>query len=153
MIRYLLPLLALTIAIPAAAQDRETPYWASIKAEVAYMRVGPSDNYPIDWVYKRKGLPVKVLRLRQGWRLVVDPDGAQGWIYNSLLSAVRGALVTGEGLAEMRAEPSSSAPLKWNVEPGVVGRLGECRDGWCQLDVDGRAGWVEAARLWGDGEP
>ena len=68
MLRRLLPILVLLVAMPAAAQERETPYWASIRAEVLNMRVGPSENYPIDWVYKRKGLPLKVVRIMQGWR-------------------------------------------------------------------------------------
>lgn len=153
MIRRLLPLLLLVVATPAAAQDRETPYWASLRANLVNMRVGPSETYPIDWVYKRKGLPLKVVRVREGWRLVVDPDGTQGWIYAALLSPERAALVVGEGLAPIRAEPSPAAALRWNAEPGVVGKLGECEGGWCEIDVGGREGWIEASRIWGDGEP
>ena len=153
MFRRLLPILALLVAAPAAAQDRETPYWASIRAEVLNMRVGPSENYPIDWVYKRKGLPLKVVRIMQGWRLVRDPEGTQGWVFAALLSPERTALVIGEGLAAMRAEPSAASQLRWNAEPGVVGKLGDCEGGWCEFDVEGRTGWVEAARLWGDGDP
>jgi len=153
MLRRLLPLLALFAAVPAAAQERDTPYWASIRAEVVNMRVGPSENYPIDWVYKRKGLPLKVVRVMQGWRLVVDPDGTQGWVFAALLSPERTALVTGDRLAPIRAEPSASAELRWNAEPGVVGKLGDCEGGWCEIDVDGRRGWIEAERVWGDGDP
>lgn len=149
----LLTVLALAFATPAAAQDREVPYWASLRADEVNMRVGPSESYPIDWVYQRAGLPVKVVRLMQGWRLVVDPDGTQGWIVARLLSPERTALVVGEGLAAMRAEPSAAAPLRWNAEPGVVGKLGDCESGWCEFDVNGRAGWIEAERIWGDGDP
>jgi SH3-like domain-containing protein len=31
----------------------------------------------------------------------------------------------------------------------VVGRLRECRAGWCDFDVKGKRGWIEAAHLWG----
>jgi SH3-like domain-containing protein len=31
--------------------------------------------------------------------------------------------------------------------------LGSCDDGWCELIVGGRDGWVRAERLWGAGEP
>jgi SH3-like domain-containing protein len=117
------------------------------------MRVGPSENYPIDWVYRREGLPVKVVRLYQGWRRVRDPDGAEGWVVARLLNPQRTAIVIGKGLAPMRAGSSGDAPLRWNVEPGVVGRLGECDEGWCEFDVKGRKGWVEQARLWGAGKP
>ena len=153
MLRRLLFCLALVCTTPASAQDREVPYWASLRVDEVNMRVGPSANYPIDWVYKRKNLPVKVVRLMQGWRLVRDPDGAQGWIVARLLSPERSAIVVGEGLTAMRAEPSASSALRWNVEPGVVGMLGECEAGWCELDVEGRVGWVEQDRLWGAGEP
>lgn len=142
-----------TAALPASAQNREVPYWATLRAEEVNMRVGPSEAYPIEWVYRRQGLPIKVIRLMQGWRLVEDPDGARGWIVARLLDPDRGAIVIGEGLAEIRAEPSAGSALRWRAEPGVVGALGKCEAGWCQLDIDGHKGWVRAERLWGAGEP
>ncbi len=138
---------------PAAAQDREVPYWASLRADEVNMRVGPSEDYAIDWVYHREQLPVKVIRVREGWRLVQDPDGAEGWIIARLLNPEQTALVIGEGLATMRDAPSEDAELLWKVEPGVVGKLGDCEAGWCRLNVHGHAGWVSQARLWGAGAP
>lgn len=129
------------------------PYWATIGAEEVNMRVGPSRDYPIDWVFKRKGLPIKVVRLREGWRLVQDPDGAQGWIVSSLLSPQRGMMVTGEGLVDILAMPSSGAQVLWRAEPGVVGRLNSCESDWCEVDIGGRVGWIAQDRLWGAGEP
>lgn len=141
------------LAPVASAQNRETPYWASIRATKLNMRVGPSADYRIDWVYKRQGLPVKVVRIKEGWRLIQDPDGAQGWVVARLLSPDRTALVVGDGPVAIRAAPESGAKLKWSAEPGVVGALGDCDAGWCELDVGGHKGWVEADRLWGAGEP
>lgn len=149
----ILTIFGLLLAIPVSAQNRETPYWASIRASELNMRVGPSADYRIDWVYKRKGLPVKVVRVREGWRLIEDPEGTQGWVVARLLSPERSGIVIGEGLLAIRAAPVSSAKLKWNAEPGVVGMLGNCESGWCHFDVEGRAGWVEQDRLWGPGEP
>lgn len=142
-----------TLSVPGATQEREVPYWATIGTTKLNMRVGPSVNYQIDWVYKREGLPVKVIRVIDGWRLIRDPDGAEGWVVARLLSADRGAIVVGEGLAAMRESPARDAKLKWNAEPGVVGKLGECEAGWCHFDVKGRAGWIRADRLWGAGKP
>lgn len=156
MLNRLIPMVlaaAMVFAVPASAQQREVPYWATIRATELYMRKGPSPDFKIDWVYKRPGLPLKVIRVAQGWRLVVDPEGAQGWVSASLLSPDRGAVVVGEGLAALRAEPNQGAQLRWNAEPGVVGKLGDCDLGWCQFDVGGRKGWVRADRLWGAGEP
>jgi SH3-like domain-containing protein len=145
--------LAASATSPALAQDREVPYWASLRASEVNMRVGPSEAYPIAWVYHRAGLPVKVVRLYQGWRLVRDQDGAEGWIVARLLNPARSAVVVGKHLAPMRADGDDAAALRWNLEPGVVGKLRDCDSGWCELDVGGHKGWVEQKRLWGAGDP
>ena len=151
--RLALTVVLAALAVPTAAQDRDVPYWASLRSDEVNMRVGPSEDYQISWVYRRQGLPVKVVRLKEGWRLVRDPDGAQGWVVARLLSPERSALVVGQGLAAMRDDPSDDGELRWKLEPGVVGKLGKCEDDWCELDVQGRKGWVKAGRLWGPGEP
>ncbi len=139
------------ILVPAElrAQDREVPYWASLRFDEVYMRVGPSQEYPIEWVYKREGMPLKIVRLREGWRLVRDHEGVQGWIAESQLSLSRGALIIGEGPVEMRETPNATSPLRWRAEPGVVGELIRCRENFCEIDVAGRSGWVAKDRVWG----
>ena len=152
--RILLFLSALTLlAAPASSQQRETPYWASLRSSVINMRVGPSSDYRIAWVYRRPGLPVKVLRVMEGWRFIEDPDGTRGWVASRLLSADRGAIVVGDNLTGMRDDPQSDSQLKWRVEPGVVGALGDCEDGWCEVSIGKRRGWILQNRLWGPGEP
>lgn len=156
--RFLISLAALcppaTLAVPArAANDDKVPYWASIDADIANLRVGPGDSFRIDWVYKRPHLPVRVLRREGPWRLVEDPDGTKGWMRDLLLSRKRAGRVKGEGLVEMHPEGSSASPVLWRVEPGVVGMLGECKDGWCAFDTDGHKGFVREEQLWGTGAP
>lgn len=129
------------------------PYWASINAEVINMRVGPGVTYRIDWVYEREGLPLKVVRREEGWRLVEDPDGSRGWVLGRFLSRQRTAIVNGKALAEMRAQSDQSSRLLWQLEPGVVGKLGACSGGWCLFDANGHKGRVRQDRLWGTGEP
>ena len=150
---FAVAVVAMGISTPAAAQNRETPYWASIRVSKINMRVGPSESYRIEWVYERPSLPLKVLRIKEGWRLVVDADGAKGWVVARFLTRDRTAIVVGEGVAPMRAEPEHASRLLWNVEPGVVGKLGDCETGWCRFDVTGRMGWVPEQRLWGPGKP
>lgn len=149
----LIALILVALAAPAAAEDDKVPYWASIDAEIANMRVGPGDSYRIAWIYRRPHLPVKVLRREGPWRLVEDPAGDRGWMRDLLLSRQRAAIVTGKTIAEMRAEPNGSSRLQWRVEPGVVGLLGDCEGGWCQFDADGHKAFAPADRLWGTGEP
>lgn len=155
MITRLLLLVAVAVlgVSPASAQDREVPYWASIKATELNMRVGPSEDYKIDWIYRRKGLPVKVIRMMEGWRLIEDPDGTQGWVVARLLTLERTAIVVGEGESAIYAQPSTSATVKWRLEPGVVGTLGDCEGNWCEFSVGDRGGFVPQDRLWGAGEP
>jgi SH3-like domain-containing protein len=149
--RVLLQLSALAVAVPAQAQDVETPYWASLTADKVNMRVGPARDYRIAWVYKRKLLPLKVLRLHEGWRLVEDPDGARGWMLARFLSRKRTAIVRA-GVAELRERPGAGRVM-WRVEPGVVGKLGECERGWCRFDARGHEAWIAAKAIWGEGEP
>ena len=147
----ILPILLIALASPACAQDREVPYWATIRGSASElnMRVGPSEDYPVSWVYKRPGLPVKVVRIHESWRLVQDPSGTKGWVASRLLSPDRGAIVTGGRPAPMRDGASAGAAIKWFVAAGVVGRLGDCLAGWCRFTEGAHNGWVEHSRLWG----
>lgn len=150
-----LAMLALAAASPArAADDEEVPYWASLRADQVNLRVGPAETYRIAWIYRRTGLPMKVLRRMEGWRLVQDPDGARGWMLARFLKRDRGAIVSGKAPADMREKGDSGAKLLWRLEPGISGKLGDCDAGWCRLDLgDGHAGYVPENRLWGAGEP
>lgn len=147
-------ILALMLAAaPAAAQDEEVPYWASIRADEVNMRVGPAESYGIAWVYRRPELPVRVVRRSEGWRLVEDPAGAKGWILARFLSRQRGGIVKRGELTEMREKGSGGAKLLWKLEPGVVGKLGNCETGWCRFDTGGHVGFVPEDRIWGTGAP
>lgn len=156
-LRISLLALALVSVASARAEEASVPYWASIRAEEVNMRVGPGEDYRILWVFKRKQLPLKVLRMKEGWRFVQDPEGARGWVLARFLSRNRGAIVTGKQPAEMREAGNSDAKLLWRLSPGVTGKLGDCEAQWCELEVirDTKIykGWVSQARLWGAGEP
>lgn len=143
----------------AGADEVQVPYWASLRAKPVNMRVGPGEDYRINWRYHREHLPLRVLRVMDGWRLVQDPDGARGWMLARFLKRERGAIVRAPGgspagwLGGMRDKPDARATLMWRVAPGVTGRLGECAGEWCEFDVDGHTGYIRADALWGDGLP
>ena len=136
---------------PAAAQSDpvKLPYWASISVDEARMRKGPSPDVPVIWEYRRKDLPVKVVARFETWRKIEDPDGTQGWMAARLLSRTRTAIVTGE-IRPMREAAGLSAAVAYRAEPGVVGRITDCADGWCRFDVKGRSGWIQTDHIWGD---
>lgn len=145
--KLILPLTLLAVVAPAEAQ-RALPYWASISTGEARMRTGPGRQFPASWVYRRAGLPVKVIETYPNWRKVQDPDGTTGWIQANLIGDTRTAIVIG-GIREMRANPSPQAAVVWRAEPGVVGAISQCGKGWCLLDVKGRQGFIETSAIWG----
>lgn len=132
----------------AAPAQRKTPYWASLSAGQARMRSGPGRNYPAQWLYQRKGLPVQVIDVYPGWRKVRDPDGVEGWMISGLISDQRTAMVR-RGVTDLHDAPSAVSRTAWRAQPGVVGKVSHCASGWCRLDVGGRDGYVPEDTLWG----
>lgn len=141
--------LLLSLPATAIAQEKATPYWASIASGEAMMRTGPARSYPGVWLYKRRDLPVRVLKRHESWRLVQDPDGQQGWILVTLLSDRRTALVRGSSPRPVYAQTDEGSRVRYMVEPGVVGRISECEDDWCQIQFGQREGSIRVDDLWG----
>ncbi len=141
-------IVALAGASGAMAAPKPVPYWASISQDEARMRVGPSLDYPSNWVYRRRDLPVKVVQVLGLWRKVEDSAGAQGWMHVRLLSDTPTAIVTAQ-IAPMRTTPHDSARALFRAEKGVVGRLSDCSGGWCSFDVKGQKGFVKISDIWG----
>ena len=141
--------LGLSVTSAEAQQERKTPYWASISADKAAMRTGPGRNYPATWLYLRADLPIKVVERYPNWRQVQDPAGETGWMLQTLLSDQRTALVTGTEPRPMHESPQEGTRVKYRAEPGVVGRISKCADGWCRLDVSGRDGFIRTDHIWG----
>lgn len=112
------------------------------------MRVGPSLDYPSNWVYRRRDLPVKVVQVLGLWRKVEDPDGTQGWMHVRLLSDTATAIVSA-AIAPMHESASEGARTLYRAQKGVVGRISSCSDGWCGFEVGGQRGFVRAADIWG----
>jgi SH3-like domain-containing protein len=139
----------LSLAAADAQRARETPYFASISAGRAMMRTGPGQNYPGTWLYTRPDLPIRVVEIYQNWRKVQDPDGTTGWMLVNLLSDQRTGIVRGDEPQPLREAPDPTSPVRFRAEPGVVGRLSRCADGWCHFDVRGRSGFIPVDRMWG----
>lgn len=128
--------------------DLPMPRYVSIKASEANVRRGPSLSHRIDWVFKRKHLPVQITAEYGHWRRIQDMDGAGGWVHYSLLSGSRYVVVTGEEVPFYR-KPRTDEPVMAKAQSGVVARLGDCMLDWCQISADSYEGWVEKAQIWG----
>ena len=140
------------VSAPAAAQDKEPPYWASIASGEAMMRAGPGRNYPGIWLYKRRDLPIRIVKVHKNWRMFEDPEGTRGWMLVSLLSDRRTAIVKPGDPRPIHADPSEASRVRYNAEQGVVGRIEKCRDGWCRISIGKREGYIRTSDIWGVGE-
>lgn len=153
MVKRAAPLLVaciLSLATAQAQPQRETPYMASISSGRAMMRTGPGENYPGIWLYTRRDLPIRVVRVYRDWREIEDPGGTRGWMLYRLLADQRTGIVVGNGLAELRESPDAASAVRFRAEVNVVGRISRCASGWCYFDVHGRgAGYIRTDRLWG----
>ena len=126
------------------------PRFASVKARVANLRRGPGRRYPIAWVYRRRGLPVLILREFGHWRLLRLPDGTSGWMHRGLLTRERRFVVVAKGTV-LRAAPQNTARPVAQLHVGVTGKLGHCdaTAAWCTVTSHGYDGFVHRSQIWG----
>ncbi|NKB26058.1 MAG: aspartyl-trna synthetase [Rhodobacteraceae bacterium] len=140
------------VAAPAPARGPVTnlplPRFVSTKSGEVNVRRGPSLTHRIDWVFKRRGMPVEIIGEYGHWRRVRDREGAGGWVHYSLLSGTRMVIVDQDMLVLHRAADPDSEPMAI-AESGVIARLGKCKPAWCRITADGHKGWVEKSTLWG----
>jgi SH3-like domain-containing protein len=144
--------LIIAAAAPAAAQEKTPPYWASIASGQAMTRTGPGKNYPAVWLYQRRDLPVRVVKRYENWRLIQDPDGAQGWMLVTMLSDRRTAIVKPGEPRAIRVGAYEGAKPQYIAEHGVVGRISKCDDGWCKIEIGNRKGYIRKSDIWGVGD-
>ncbi|MFD2739770.1 SH3 domain-containing protein [Sulfitobacter aestuarii] len=131
-----------------AVTNLPVPRFVSMKASEGNVRRGPSLSHRIDWVFKRRDMPLRITAEHGHWRRVEDRDGMGGWVHYSLLSGTRTVLVE-QDMLPLLARPDPRAPVMAALEAGVVARLGECEPEWCLLRSGGFKGWAPKARLWG----
>lgn len=138
---------------PGTATGLPVPRFVSLKSGRANVRRGPGTDFPIDWVYRRSGVPLEVIAESSNWRRIRDHEGDGGWIWHSMLDGERTAIVDatqedGEPVA-LRAEPDNGAAIIAYAEKGLVAHVTSCKARWCQLEVKGYEGWVRQETLWG----
>jgi SH3-like domain-containing protein len=149
-------IVGLTLAAGAFAAEEKRgpvtnlplPRFVSLKATEGNVRRGPSLTHRIDWVFKRRDMPLEITAEYGHWRRVQDRDGAGGWVHYALLSGVRTVLIE-QDMTPVHLRPDPNAPVTAAFELGVVARLGECTIAWCRISAGGYRGWAEKRVLWG----
>lgn len=127
------------------------PRFVSLRSDEVNVRTGPGPRYPVEWVFVRRHMPVEIIEEFDTWRQVRDWQGTVGWIHQSMLSGRRTVIVMGE-IQTLRRESSAESPAVARAEAGVVGRLTECEDNWCRVEIGGFEGWLERSAFWGTWE-
>jgi SH3-like domain-containing protein len=61
------------------------PRFVSLKSDRVNVRGGPNKDQDVRWVYTRAGMPVEITAEFENWRRIRDWEGAEGWVYHSLL--------------------------------------------------------------------
>ena len=144
---------------PAAAQGAKAgstglpvPRFVSLKAGRVNVRVGPGESYKVAWIFTKPGLPIEVIQEFDTWRRIRDSDGTVGWVFQSLLSGKRTAVVAPWAKGDprpIRRSASAEGSISAYLEPGVMGTVEKCRDKWCLITGDRFSGWITQDQLWG----
>jgi SH3-like domain-containing protein len=135
-----------------SASGLPVPRFVSLKSDRVNVRVGPNKDQDVRWVYTRAGMPVEIVAEFENWRRIRDWEGADGWVYHSLLSGKRSAVVVPKEKEELvplyeSADVESGVVAK--LQAGVLATLKSCSGTWCRISGKNFDGWMRQERLWG----
>jgi SH3-like domain-containing protein len=136
----------------------QIPRFVSLKSDKVNVRAGPTKDHEVTWVYTRTGLPVEITAEFENWRRIRDWEGAEGWVYHSLLSGRRTGLVSqptkssdknADDAIPIHASADTDSAVVARLQAGVLGAVKRCNGTWCHVTGAGYDGWVAQNRLWG----
>ena len=138
---------------PGSGSGLRLPRFVSLKSDKVNVRGGPNKDQNVTWVYTRTGLPVEITAEFENWRRIRDWEGAEGWVYHSLLSGRRTGLISakpkGDEPVPIHAGADAKSDVVARLEPGVLSTVKRCDGLWCRVSGNGFDGWVQQDRLWG----
>ncbi len=125
-------------------------YFASLRSSETNVRAGPGQNYPIKFIFKLRGLPVRVINEYDNWNEIEDFEGQSGWVTQSLLTKKRTLLVrTSQSFINMHSKDSIKSRIIFRLENNVIGDYLKCGDDWCGIKINGKKGWVKKSEVFG----
>ena len=155
-----LPVVVLATGHAWAAGDLATgsvsglpvPRFVSLKSDRVNVRSGPNKDQEVRWVYTKVGMPVEVTAEFENWRRIRDWEGSEGWVYHSLLSGKRTAVVVPklkDEFVPLYDGADVKAALAARLQGGVVGQIKSCDGKWCEFAGKNFDGWIQQERVWG----
>ena len=126
----------------------ESVNFLSLKNNEVNLRHGPSFEYPIKLIYKKKYLPVIVLDKSETWRKIRDFENNSGWIHISQLSKKKSAINIKNNSILYKKTTIYSKPIA-KLEIGRLILIKKCKVKWCKITSGGYSGWIFKNSLWG----
>ena len=132
---------------PASLLAQEENHFLMLKNNEVNVRYGPSFEYPIKYIYKKTGLPLRVIDKKENFRRIIDHKKNGGWIHLSQLKKSK-SFITTEIKILFKKPTKFSKPLA-KIDKGRLLRVKECKDKWCNVKSGKFSGWIEKDNVWG----
>jgi len=126
----------------------ENTNFLTLKNDEVNLRQGPSFEYPIKLIYKKKYLPVIILDKSETWRKIRDFENNSGWIHVSQLSKKKSAINIKNNSVLYKKPTIYSKPIA-KLEIGRLVLIKKCEVKWCKITSGGYSGWIFKNSLWG----
>jgi len=126
----------------------EKKEFLTLKKNEVNLRQGPSFEYPIKLIYKKKYLPVIILDKSGPWRNIKDFENNTGWIHVVLLSKKKSAINIKNNSIIYKKPTIYSKPIV-KLEVGRLVLIKKCKTKWCKITSGGYSGWIFKDSLWG----
>ena len=120
----------------------------TLKNNKVNLRQGPSFDYPVKLIYKKKYLPVIILNKIETWRQIKDHQNNSGWIHISQLTKRRSAININENSIVYKKPTIYSKPIV-KLKTGRLVLIKKCKKEWCQIKTGNYKGWILKKFLWG----
>ena len=149
--KYYLILLVLFFSILFFLQDsfaKDDINFLSLKKDEVNLRQGPSFEYPIKLIYKKKYLPVIILDKSGPWKKIRDFENNTGWIHTVLLSKKKSAINIKNNSVLYKKPTIFSKPIA-KLETGRLMLIKKCKVKWCKITSGDYEGWIFKNTLWG----
>tara|TARA_Y100000590_G_scaffold161020_1_gene184616 strand:+ start:1743 stop:2216 length:474 start_codon:yes stop_codon:yes gene_type:complete len=138
----------LILFFPPKSFANDSVNFLSLKKDEVNLRQGPSLEYPIKLIYKKKYLPIVILDKSGPWRKVKDFENNTGWIHIALLSKKKSAINTKNNSILYKKPTIYSKPLA-KLEMGRLVLINKCKLKWCKIKSSSFNGWIKKKYLWG----
>jgi SH3-like domain-containing protein len=139
MLKFFTPFIVFFFISAQAGEE----YFLTLKNEKVNLRQGPSFDYPIKILYKKKFLPVLVQDESGNFKKIRDHENNSGWIHRSQLSTKKAAISIEAKLIVFKNPTIFSKP-QVILEQGRLCLILKCQVEWCKVK-----GWVKKKSLWG----